>query len=150
MIFQKSFFHIINMRYSKFNIRVYGILINDHNEILVSEETIRGQRIIKFPGGGLEYGEGTRDALVREWQEELGVSIQVQEHYYTTDFFQPSAYDDSQVISVYYKVALPGNLLQFPYTNGNELFYFLPLNSDLEDIMGLPIDKKVAAMLSGA
>lgn len=135
------------MRHSKFNVRVYGILLNGDKEVLVSEEMIRGQKVIKFPGGGLEYGEGTRDALAREWQEELGVSVQVQEHYYTTDFFQPSAYDDSQVISIYYKVAMTGNQLQFPYTNGNELFYFIAINDDMPDMITLPIDKKVAGML---
>ena len=44
-----------------FNIRVYGILINDAKQVLVSDEYIRGTYITKFPGGGLEFGEGTRD-----------------------------------------------------------------------------------------
>ena len=39
-----------------FNIRVYGILIQDSN-VLVSDEYIKGKNITKFPGGGLEYGE---------------------------------------------------------------------------------------------
>jgi ADP-ribose pyrophosphatase YjhB (NUDIX family) len=137
------------MSYSKFNIRVYGILLNDNREVLVSEEIIRGQKVIKFPGGGMEYGEGIKDALIREWREELETDIQVQEHYYTTDFFQPSAYDDSQVISIYYKVTMMDNRLQFPYTNGNELFYFVAINNTIQDMITLPIDKKVAAMLTG-
>jgi hypothetical protein len=48
-----------------FTIRVYGLLI--HNGfMLVSDELIRGHRITKFPGGGLEFGEGTKDCLIRE------------------------------------------------------------------------------------
>ena len=41
-----------------FNIRVYGILINDKKQVLVSDEFIRGGYYTKFPGGGLELGEG--------------------------------------------------------------------------------------------
>ena len=48
-----------------FNIRVYGILINEQHQLLVSDEYIRGNYYTKFPGGGLEFGEGTRDCLVR-------------------------------------------------------------------------------------
>ena len=87
----------------RFNIRVYGILINDGN-ILVNEELINGKKIIKFPGGGLVWGEGTKDCLKREWKEELNLDIEVGDHFYTTDFFQPSAFDNSQVISIYYRI----------------------------------------------
>ena len=50
-------------RLSMFNIRVYGILINEQKQVLVSDEFIRGNYYTKFPGGGLELGEGTRDCL---------------------------------------------------------------------------------------
>lgn len=54
-----------------FTLRAYGLLL-DQGRVLVSDELIRGQRITKFPGGGLEYGEGLKDCLVREVREELG------------------------------------------------------------------------------
>ena len=53
-----------------FNIRVYGILVNDQDQVLVADEYIRGGYYTKFPGGGLEFGEGTRDWLKREFKEE--------------------------------------------------------------------------------
>ena len=74
-----------------FNIRVYGLLINDHRQVLVADELIRGMRITKFCGGGLEPGEGTRDCLVREFMEEMNLRIEVTGHIYTTDFYQQSA-----------------------------------------------------------
>ena len=46
------------MAEKKFNIRVYGLLINDRNEILVSDEFRMGVFMTKFPGGGLKFGEG--------------------------------------------------------------------------------------------
>ena len=60
---------------ANFNIRVYGILINDKKQILVADEYIRGGLYTKFPGGGLEFGEGTRDCLKRELKEELGITV---------------------------------------------------------------------------
>jgi ADP-ribose pyrophosphatase YjhB (NUDIX family) len=88
----------------KFNIRVYGLLINERNQILLSDEEEYGFRFSKFPGGGLEYGEGLIDALKREFIEECSAEIEVSEHFYTTDFFIQSVFNDSQVISVYYIV----------------------------------------------
>ncbi|QHS58291.1 NUDIX hydrolase [Chitinophaga agri] len=88
-----------------FNVRVYGIMMNEQRQVLVSDEYIRGGYYTKFPGGGLEFGEGTLQCVVREFQEELGLDVEVVEHIYTTDFFQISAFDDqSQIISIYYLV----------------------------------------------
>src|SRR5215204_685975 len=90
----------------RFNLRVYGILINDQKQVLVADELIRGNHYTKFPGGGLEYGEGTRDCLVREFMEEMNLKVAVGEHLYTTDYFQVSAFNpDHQIISVYYLVS---------------------------------------------
>ena len=56
-----------------FNVRVYGVLLDKANRLLVSDEFIRGNYFTKLPGGGLEFGEGTRDCLKRELKEELGI-----------------------------------------------------------------------------
>jgi 8-oxo-dGTP pyrophosphatase MutT (NUDIX family) len=85
---------------SLFNLRVYGILINDQRQVLVSDEFIRGNYYTKFPGGGLEFGEGTRECLQREFMEEMGLQVRVGDHLYTTDFFQMSAFNpEHQIIS---------------------------------------------------
>lgn len=89
---------------SYFNVRVYGLLINANQEVLVSDEEEYGFRFSKFPGGGLEFGEGLIDGLKREFMEECNAEIEVLSHFYTTDFFEKSTFNDSQVISVYYIV----------------------------------------------
>jgi len=89
---------------SYFNVRVYGLLINQNNEVLISDEEEYGFRFSKFPGGGLELGEGLIDGLKREFMEECDAEIEVLSHFYTTDFFEKSSFNDSQVISVYYIV----------------------------------------------
>lgn len=89
----------------QFLIRVYGLLINDKNEVLLSDEKYRGKNFTKFPGGGLEYGEGMIQCLEREFMEEAGIKVQVGELLYLTDFFEESSFDKgNQVISVYYFV----------------------------------------------
>ncbi|MGM9475590.1 NUDIX domain-containing protein [Pedobacter sp. GSP4] len=89
---------------SYFNVRVYGLLVNPDNEVLVSDEEEYGFRFSKFPGGGLELGEGLIDGLKREFVEECEADIEVLSHFYTTDFYEKSSFNDSQVISVYYLV----------------------------------------------
>jgi len=88
-----------------FNVRVYGLLINADNEILISDEQEYGMRFTKFPGGGLEFGEGTIEGLKREFMEECNAEIEVIGHFYTTDFFVKSAFNNSQIVSIYYLVA---------------------------------------------
>ena len=86
-----------------FTIRVYGILLNREKQVLVSDEHIRGNYYTKFPGGGLELGEGTRDCLKREFMEEMNLQVEVGAHLYTTDYFQMSAFNPAdQIIAIYY------------------------------------------------
>ncbi len=134
-----------------FNVRVYGIcLVNDH--VLVTDEYIKGQYITKFPGGGMEEGEGTRDCLVREWQEELHQKIETGTHLYTTDFYQKSGFGDgSQVISIYYrvkilepfKVTFASKPFDFKPEKGAQSFRMIPLQEFTADSVTLPIDKIV-------
>lgn len=89
---------------SYFNVRVYGLLINEQNEVLLSDEFEYERYFTKFPGGGLEFGEGLIDGLKREFMEECKIEIEVIKHFYTTDFYEKSSFNESQVISVYYLV----------------------------------------------
>ncbi|MBA3829843.1 MAG: NUDIX domain-containing protein [Taibaiella sp.] len=136
----------------RFNIRVYGIWVHN-GQVLVNEEQIKGRRVTKFPGGGLDWGEGTIDCLKREWMEELNLDINVLGHFYTTDFFQPSAFDDSQVISIYYLIAAD---TAAPIVNNMpaERTYWLPVRDIKDDTFTLPIDiivgNKVAKAFTGA
>lgn len=131
-----------------FNVRVYGILI-ENNSILVSDEVIKGRLITKFVGGGLEFGEGTKDCLIREFKEELNVLIAVEEHVYTTDFFVESAFSkDSQVISIYYKVKLLEELNFEKKMEENQSLRWIKLSDISEDDFTLVIDKYIGKILS--
>lgn len=139
-----------------FNVRVYGLLINDKRQILLSDEEEHGMRFIKFPGGGLEFGEGLLDGLKREFSEECNVEIEVLDHFYTTDFFVKSAFDDSQVISIYYYVKPKTELLLnfkkllFDFDSQAELlqaFRWKSIDELDENDVTFPADKRVVALL---
>lgn len=149
-----------------FNVRVYGILINEKKQILLSNELIRGKHYTKFPGGGLEIGEGTRDCLKREFLEEMNLEVEVLEHIYTTDFYQQSAFNpDDQIISIYYAVKplqeifvstsgkeniFPTDLIKVFESNSEiESFCFEDLEKFSSKKVSLPIDKIVADMIVG-
>lgn len=88
----------------KFNIRVYGILVFD-NKIFLTNENRFGKEFTKFPGGGLEFGEGTKECLKREFKEEFSLDIKVKKLLYLNDFYQQSAFSNNdQIISIYYIV----------------------------------------------
>lgn len=129
----------------RFNIRVYGIWVHE-GKILVNEEHIYGRQVIKFPGGGLDWGEGAIDCLKREWKEELNLDIEVRDHFYTTDFFQVSAFDDSQVISIYYWVTAEAPEIIVNHVPG-ERTYWMDVAEVSEDTFTLAIDKVVGGML---
>ncbi|PKR80489.1 NUDIX hydrolase [Brumimicrobium salinarum] len=138
-----------------FNIRVYGILRNDKDEILLSDERRFGKRFTKFPGGGLEQGEGIKDCLIREFEEELNLPIEVKELIYLTDFYQPSAFNENdQIISVYYSVFSPHlDLIQVKNTpfdfkeNEIESHRWMKLSELSTDEVTFPIDKHVVELL---
>ena len=89
---------------SYFNVRVYGLLINENNEVLLSDEREYGMDFTKVPGGGVELGEGLIEALKREFMEECNAEVEVLSHFYTTDFYEKSSFNESQVLSIYYLV----------------------------------------------
>ncbi|MFB9844783.1 NUDIX domain-containing protein [Mucilaginibacter ginsenosidivorans] len=140
----------------QFNVRVYGLLINEQNQVLISDEQEYGMQFTKFPGGGLEYGEGLIEGLKREFVEECNVEVEVISHFYTTDFFVRSAFNDSQIISVYYlvKSLSPLNLMfktvQFDFDGEGEIlqsFRWVDLAKLSEEDVTFPTDKHVVKLL---
>jgi ADP-ribose pyrophosphatase YjhB (NUDIX family) len=132
-------------------------MVNQKEEVLLSDEYQLDTKMTKFPGGGLQFGEGTIDCLKREALEEFGQEIEVLEHFYTLDYYQPSMfYKQCQLLSIYYKARFTGPL-QFKISgrpfdfeemkNGNISFRWKPLKEINPADMTLPVDKVVAEKL---
>lgn len=135
----------------QFNIRVYGLLFNSKNEVLIAHEERNGVRMTKFPGGGLEWGEGIQDALRREFEEELNLKIEIKNLFYLTDYFQVSAFNtNDQLISIYYVVETQ-NLDKLPQSSIFEIdpikFEWKPIAQCSKAIFTFPIDQLVAEKL---
>lgn len=145
-------------------VRVYGILLNEQQQVLVSDEHIRGNYYTKFPGGGLEIGEGTRDCLAREFMEEMNLRVAVGDHIYTTDYYQESAFrQGDQIIAIYYfakalePITAPLRNKPFDFdaqqeatyerTGETETFRFINWDEFSAAAVSLPIDKIVADMV---
>lgn len=139
---------------SYFNVRVYGLLINADNEILISDERHEGRTFSKFPGGGLELGEGLKDALKREFMEECQAEVEVLHHFYTTDFYEQSSFNDSQILSIYYFVRATNGLYlnfktkRYDFDDGSlQSFRWVKLSELTEDDVTFRTDKIVVRLL---
>jgi ADP-ribose pyrophosphatase YjhB (NUDIX family) len=143
------------MTEKRFNIRVYGLLFNENNEVLLAEERLDGYQFTKFPGGGLEWGEGLTDCLKREFREELEIDIEVGDLFYFTDFFQPSAFrKEEQVISVYFKVHYSDYAAVAAIRNGDHApalefpkFFWKSVSDLTLECVTFPIDRLVVEKL---
>jgi len=139
---------------SYFNVRVYGVLINHNSQVLISDEKSGGRIFSKFPGGGLELGEGLKDALKREFMEECNAEVEVLSHFYTTDFYEQSSFNDSQILSIYYlvKEVMPLNLIfkskAFDFdADSDQSFRWVNLSELSPDEVTFQTDKTVIELL---
>jgi 8-oxo-dGTP diphosphatase len=144
----------------RFVIRVYAVVIDDDNQVLLSDEYVMDTYMTKFPGGGLEWGEGPADCLKREALEEFGQSIEIMGHFYTSDFFQKSMfYEESQLISIYY-LAQFNDPIRFKIStkpfdfdepiHGSQSFRWIRIRQLDPEELTFPVDRKVAQLLKAA
>jgi 8-oxo-dGTP pyrophosphatase MutT (NUDIX family) len=141
---------------NQFNIRVYGFLI-DEGRVLVTDEFRLGIFMTKFPGGGLQFGEGTIACLKREFMEELNLEIEVLSHYYTTDFYQPTTLlpSDMQLFNVYYRISASKPYLfvttdkqnDIPAIDGAQCFRWVRISALKEDDFTFPIDRFIVGKI---
>lgn len=87
---------------SNIRIRVAGILVKDDRILLVRHEK-REKSYWLLPGGGVELGESAGEALVREFQEEVGLSIEVGKLVLVQDSIPPDLH--RQVLNLYFLVS---------------------------------------------
>jgi len=139
----------MNKEIKSFNLRVYALII-EQGSILVSKELICEKYLYKFPGGGLEYGEGLLEGLQRESLEEMNQNLKNIEHFYTTDFFQQSQFDSKdQLIAVYFKAKLTSkinNKLEVPLKDTPVFEWKKIIDFSGEDLH-FPVDKYVFNLL---
>ena len=126
----------------KINVRVYATIVKD-NKVLVLHEEYVGEQLMKFPGGGLEFGESVLECVQRELDEELNIKVKNIEHLYTQEDFLVSKFRNSeQLLTIYYLAEM---------IDENELLIMDPCIDKIEWVsletkenpFPLPIDKIV-------
>ncbi|HWR93656.1 MAG TPA: NUDIX domain-containing protein [Flavobacterium sp.] len=141
-----------------FVIRVYALIINANHEILLTDEFQLNTKMTKFPGGGLEFGEGIIECLAREMAEECnGQEIENIRHFYTTEFYQKALfYENKQLLSIYFltdlkhpiKFRISTKPFDFDISKGeNQSFRWVKINTLYENDLSFPIDRFVAGKL---
>lgn len=103
-------------RVTRFRIALYGVLI-ENNKVLLTTTKVPSGTITNFPGGGLELGETPIEAVVREFDEETGLKVSVENLIFCSQKFQQNPeYPDEQLMHIYYRVRRTGGEL---LTKGN-------------------------------
>ncbi|WP_265428320.1 NUDIX domain-containing protein [Chryseobacterium sp. YIM B08800] len=128
------------------NVRVYACVVKDKKVLTLFEE-YAGEPLMKFPGGGLEYGEGLTDCLKREFEEELNVNIEIVEHLYTQEDFLVSRFkENEQLLTIYYMVNIINEEDFIILDPCIEKIDWISIDST-ENPFSLPIDKIVFDIL---
>jgi 8-oxo-dGTP diphosphatase len=73
---------------NRIRVRGCGICVVDNAILLVNHSGLGPNDFWSPPGGGVNFGESITDSLVREFKEETGVEIQVQEFLFASEFIQ--------------------------------------------------------------
>lgn len=137
---------IIDKMIDKINVRVYATIIKDRKVLALFEE-YAGEQLLKFPGGGLEFGESVIECLNREFDEELNLKIKNTAHFYTQEDFLVSRFrDNEQLLTIYYTAEIVDEsdlLIRDPCIEKAE---WISLDAE-ENPFTLPVDKIVFELL---
>jgi 8-oxo-dGTP diphosphatase len=70
-------------------IRVNGLLIEEDKILMAKHKMGNGKEFWSTPGGGMNYGSNAKENLKREFLEETGLEIAVEEFLFVNEFLSP-------------------------------------------------------------
>ncbi len=93
---------------NRVRVRICGICIKEGQILLINHKGIgeKGQ-LWAPPGGGLDFGESVEQTLIREYQEETGLDIEVKEFLFTNEFLAPPLHS----IELFFRIEIKGGIL---------------------------------------
>lgn len=69
--------------------RVNGILIQDQKILLIKHEMGNGRILWSVPGGGMEFGQNIKSNLQREFKEETGLIVDINDYLFVYEYLNP-------------------------------------------------------------
>lgn len=82
-------------------VRVAGILI-ENGKILLIEHLKNDKKYWLIPGGGVDWGESTEEALTREYKEETNLDIEVNRFLFLSETIAPDK--EKHIINLYFEI----------------------------------------------
>jgi len=90
-------------------VRVMGLLVENQEVLLLNHSGLTDEDELWLPpGGGVTFGETTRDALVREFKEETNITIKVCDFIGVSEFIESGLH----AIEIFFVVEQIGGKLQ--------------------------------------
>ena len=90
---------------------VKALIVHEEKILMIHERVKENGAIVEitdFPGGGLDFGEGLKDALVREVKEEIDLDVKVGKVVGAWDFVLEE--NETHIVCVGYQCKVIGNL----------------------------------------
>jgi ADP-ribose pyrophosphatase YjhB (NUDIX family) len=125
-------------------VRVAGIIVDDERLLLISHK--KGPDIYwLLPGGGVDFGESLEEALIREFKEELNITIDVHSLAFICDSIDPTG--ERHIINIFfhcsynrgdYSIGKEERLLGYKFFDREEIekiTIFPPVNNELVTLM---------------
>lgn len=92
---------------NKLRVRVCGICIHQGEILLVNHTGLGAIHFWAPPGGGIQTGESAHEALVREFKEETGLSIEVRDFLFACEFIRLPLH----AVELFFQVSITGGNL---------------------------------------
>jgi 8-oxo-dGTP diphosphatase len=83
-------------------VRVCGLCVDDNRLLMINHKGIKDGDFWAPPGGGLEFGETLENCLKREFEEETGLDIEIQEFRFIYEYLHKPLH----AIEIFFRVKI--------------------------------------------
>ncbi len=103
-------------------IAVYALILENEKILLcrISKELPKWQSSWTLPGGGIDFGEDPKTAVIREVFEETGLQVKVDEVAFVDSIVDYSGEDDFHGMRIAYYVSVIGGALEFEQSGSTD------------------------------
>jgi 8-oxo-dGTP diphosphatase len=85
---------------NQLRVRVNGILIQNEKILMVKHLMGNGRVLWSVPGGGMIFGQNARNNLIREFSEETGLEVFVENYLFVHEYLDPPLHGMEHFFSV--------------------------------------------------